>query len=404
MSDTPQKRHTVRLTKRSVEALPAPTGASRDTKRFDSVVRGFGVRVYATGRRAFIFQYRNRTGAIRRISLGEFPLVSVETARENAEQKRAAVGRGEDPAENKAQERKAETFSAFSERWITRHAKPKKKDSSLRNDRLNLRLHLLPALGDLKLRDITRADVERLHDSMADKPTAFNRCLALLSEIMTKAEAWGETEGKANPCKHAARYPERKVTRPLSDKEEAELWKQLAKSDEAPCVVAALSLLLHTGCRLGEVRSLKWSEVDLKRAALDLADSKTGARTVYLSPKAVALLRAQPKTSFFVFPSPRSPKKPVGDLEHPWRRIREAAKLTDVRIHDLRHTFGARAISAGLTLHQTGKLLGHASAATTQRYAHLIESEQRAAVAQLSAHRTRAQANTKVKQRRAAKK
>lgn len=395
MSDTPQKRRTVRLTKRFVEAIPTPTGPSRDTKVFDSTERGFGVRVYSTGRRAFIFQYRNRARVIRRVSLGEFPMVSVEEAREKAVQSRAAVGRGEDPAEGKVQERKAETLRAFSERWITRHAEPKKKASSLRNDRLNLRLHLLPALGDLKLRDITRADVERLHDSMADKPTAFNRCLALLSEIMTKAEAWGETEGKANPCKHAARYPERKVTRPLSDEEEVELWKQLAKSEEAPSVVAAISLLIHTGCRLGEIRTLKWAEVDLKRAALDLADSKTGARTVYLSPKAAALLRAQPKTSFFVFPSPVSSKKPVGDLEHPWRRIREAAKIPNVRLHDLRHTFGARAISAGLTLHQTGKLLGHASAATTQRYAHLIETEQRAAVAQIAAHRARAQAKSR---------
>lgn len=402
MSETKQKRHTIRLTKRAVEAIAPPKGASRDVKVFDNVVRGFGVRVYATGRRAFIFQYRNRAGSIRRVSLGEFPVVSVETAREDAEQKRAAVGRGEDPAEHRASERKAETLRAFAERWLARHAVPKKKPSSVRNDKLNLRLHLLPALGDLKLRDITRADVERLHDSMADKPTAFNRCLALLSEIMTKAEAWGETEGKANPCKHATRYPERKITRPLTIEEETRLWSELEKSDEVPCIIAAIGLLVHTGCRLDEVRTLNWSEVDLDNAVLNLANTKTGARKVFLSAEAVELLRTQPKTSFFVFPSPVSDTKPVGDLERPWRRIREATGISDVRIHDLRHTFGARAVGAGLTLTQAGKLLGHSNASTTQRYAHFIDTEQRAAVTKLAEHRSRTQAGTKTKKRKSA--
>ncbi len=131
-----------------------------------------------------------------------------------------------------------------------------------------------------------------------------------------------------------------------------------------------IRLLLYTGCRKGEIKDLKWSEVEAD--TLRLADGKTGPRTVHLGAAARAVVDRQRKGSGpFVFPSPVDPGRPHGERLALWRRVRERAGLADVRLHDLRHTYASQAVMKGVPLPVVARLLGHRNVRMTMRYAHV---------------------------------
>jgi integrase len=136
--------------------------------------------------------------------------------------------------------------------------------------------------------------------------------------------------------------------------------------------VAAVRLLIFTGCRLREVLNLRWREVDLERGLLLLPDSKTGAKAVVLSAPALDILKKLDRVGDYVIAS-TDPQKPRADLQRPWAQITKHAKLDGLRIHDLRHSFASVGAAGGLGLPIVGKLLGHKDASTTQRYAHLAD-------------------------------
>ena len=159
-------------------------------------------------------------------------------------------------------------------------------------------MHILPALGKLKICDITRADVARLHHSLRATPVAANRCLALLSTMMNLAEKWGLRADGTNPTRHIEKYPERKRERFLSDAELTRLGAELASSERAgvhPSVIVAIRLLIFTGCRRDEILKLQWDYVDFERGCLRLPDSKTGAKLVPLGAPALELLERLPR-------------------------------------------------------------------------------------------------------------
>ena len=152
-----------------------------------------------------------------------------------------------------------------------------------------------------------------------------------------------------------------------------------AEGPEVRSAVTAIRLLMLTGCRLNEVQTLRWEDVDLEAAELRLRDGKTGARMVPLSATAVSVLSALPRPDDnpWVIVG-KKPGAHLTDLQHPWRRIRARAGLEDVRIHDLRHSFASRALALGESLPMIGKLLGHTQVQTTARYAHLANESVKA--------------------------
>ena len=158
-----------------------------------------------------------------------------------------------------------------------------------------------------------------------------------------------------------------------------------AEGLEMPSAIAAVMLLILTGCRLNEIMTLKWEYVDLDSGVLNLPESKSGAKAVYIGKPAVDILRQLPRL-------PGNPwvitgKLPGGrliDLQPFWQRLRARAGLKDARIHDLRHTFASAAVAAGQGLPMIGKLLGHTQVATTARYAHLATDPVKAAAEQVS--------------------
>ena len=203
------------------------------------------------------------------------------------------------------------------------------------------------------------------------------------------AELWGLRPNGSNPRKHIKKYREEKRERFLSAAELRRVGEVLREMEaeglELPSAIAAVMLLILTGCRLNEIMTLRWEYVDLDAGVLNLPDSKTGAKTVHLGKPAIDTLRQLPRL-------PGNPwviygVKPEGrltDLQPFWQRLRARAGLKDARIHDLRHTFASTAVAAGQGLPMIGKLLGHTQVATTARYAHLAADPVKAAAEQVS--------------------
>ena len=269
-----------------------------------------------------------------------------------------------------------EVFARYSRRW---------KPGTLAVNRSYLRNQIMPWFRELPIEDVTRGDVQRWFDSLSATPAAANRSLPILSVILRQAEIYGHRPADSNPCAGLRRYRERGRERFLTFAEVGRLGAALAAREAAaPVTVAAVRLLVLTGCRQGEVRNLLWP--DYRERRLFLRDGKTGPRTVWLSSAARRVLDGLPRTSRWIFPAASGDAPLTTDaLYGCWRALRRAADLPDVRLHDLRHTYASFALRRGETVLTTGRLLGHRDPATTLKYAHCADAVVREAVEALGA-------------------
>ena len=350
---------------------------------WDAGVKGFGIRCQ---RSAKIYILKTRIGGRARwFSIGEHGSPwTPDTARQEAKRLLGEIAGHKDPAAVREAARDVTTVADLAAVFLREHVEAKRKARTVQGYRDFLERLALPALGRLRLADVARADVARLHHSLRATPYQANRVLAVLSKMFAWAEGRGYRPDGTNPCRHCERYPEGKRERFLSDDETARLGDVLIEVEregsESPYAVAAFRLLIFTGARLGEILGLEWAHVDFERALLLLPDSKTGAKPIFLSAPALETLAAIPRIEGnpYVICGDK-PGTHWVDLQRPWRRIRKRAGLDDVRIHDLRHSFAAVAASGGLSLPIIGRLLGHTQPATTARYAHLASDPVRAA-------------------------
>ena len=236
-----------------------------------------------------------------------------------------------------------------------------------------------PALGALRVDAITRADVALwFHEYGREWPGGANRAHDILRDMFARTIAWGHRpEAAGNPCAGIVRYRLPPRGRLLGTANLARLGAVLRRLESRlPVKVAAVRLILLTGCRSGEVRRLQWRDVKCDR--LVLHESKTGPRQVPLGKAAQQVLDRMSKTRSgeWVFPG-ALPGCPLSEqaLYDFWRRVRdEAGIVADARLHDLRHSHASHAIMNGESLHMVGRLLGHRRATTTNRYAHLDDA------------------------------
>jgi integrase len=361
-----------KLTKRSVEGFEL---RAKSYFEWDSEIKGFGVRIMPSGTKTYQVQYR-KGGRTRRASIGRHGNVTAEQARNHAREIMGELSRGEKPVEEIAQHRRAPTVSALCERFFEDHVKQRCKPSTQGEYRRAIDLFINPAIGSFKTVDVERRDVAELHHKFRHKPYQANRTLGVLSKMFNLAEIWGLRPDGSNPCRHVPKYREVKRERYLSQIELQHLGQVLSEAEqdgsETPYVVAAFRLLLLTGCRLGEIQTLQWKFIT--GDGMELPDTKTGARRIPLPQAARAVLSTLPRLpgNPYVIAG-KMPGKHATDLQHPWRRIRERAGLTGVRIHDLRHTYASNAVSSGMPIQMVGRLLGHTQLQTTMRYAHLAD-------------------------------
>lgn len=385
-----------RIGKRFVDGL-AVTG--KEHFAWDDDLPGFGVRVRASGAKAYVFQYRagaGRSAPSRRVTIGSTSSLSPDQARKIASMLSGEVRRDRDPAAERAAERKALTVAELVEEFLSEHVKAKRKASTLVNYRYLLRDRLAAEFGSTRASRLTRQELARLHSSMRETPYQANAMLRAVGSLYSYAAVRGHVPEGHNPARKIEAFPSQGRERYLTTDELERLgaalrlgeteglpWvvdesnpkaKHARKTDRAtriePHAAAAIRLLLFTGCRLREILHLEWSHVDIERGLLLLPDSKTGKKTVILSAPALKVLRETEKLSRFVIAG-EHPEKPRRDLKRPWRAVTRHAGLTGLRIHDLRHNFASFGAGGGLGLPIIGKLLGHSQPATTQRYAHL---------------------------------
>jgi integrase len=360
-----------KLTKRVVDAAQA---GEADTFIWDDELRGFGLRVYPSGKKVYVAQCRAK-GRLRRINIGVHGPMTADIARKKAIDLIAQAKNGGDPAAERDAERQATTVKALGERFLTQYVPNHCKPSTQAEYKRSVELFINPFFGNRRVRSLTTADVAELHGSMAHIPYQANRTLGVLSKMLNLAETWEVRAKHSNPCDDVERYPERKRERFLLPEEITVLGTALAQVEadagESLYAVAAYRLLLLTGCRLGEIQKLEWKHVHLELGELRLPDSKTGAKIVYLGQPAIDLLDALPRVEDnpYVIVG-KKPGQYLADLQHPWQRIRKLAGLEDVRIHDLRHSFASGGLALGEGLPMIGKLLGHSQVQTTARYAH----------------------------------
>lgn len=404
----------MKLTAKTVDKLPA---VEKPTTFFDSDLKGFGVRVMPpsgrspVGARSWVVEYRPGAGgravAKRRLTLGAVTVLDASDARSQAKDVLARVRMGEDPAEQRSDERKSATVADLADRYRVEAGvgrKPRTKELY----ESYWRLWIIPAIGTMKARDVRRSDVARLHREVGHAhPATANRIVTLLAHFYAWAAHIEAVPEGANPAKGVERFRESARERYLSREElerlgralqEAEtigiLWTRSDSDTEwpkhaprpenrrtriSPHATAAIRLLLLTGARLREILHLKWTEVDLERGLLLLPDSKTGRKTIVLGEAARDVIAGLDRIGPYVIAGKLSEaedgtlvaKGPRADLQRPWALVSKRAGLDGVRLHDLRHTFASYGAAGGLGLPIIGGLLGHADAKTTQRYAHL---------------------------------
>ena len=358
-----------RITKRTVDALVAH---ERERVVWDDDIKGFGVRVHPTGRKAYIVKTRYR-GRVIKMTIGTHGAVTPSYARVRAAEIITDARAGKDPAGRRTD---APTMRALGRRFLDEYVPAHCKPSTAEEYRRSVKLFIDPRIGSRRVPDIQRSDIAALHHDLRDTPYQANRTLGVLSKMFNLAELWDIRPDGSNPCRHVKRFREENRERFLSDAEYQRLGTALkeieADGSETPPAIAAVRLLMLTGCRLSEIQKLRWEHVDLEAGELRLPDTKTGAKVVYLGDPAIAVLRGidrQDGNPWVI--AGRKPGSHLTDLQHPWRRIRARAGLDDVRIHDLRHSFASGGLLVGEGLPMIGKLLGHTQVQTTARYAHL---------------------------------
>lgn len=400
----------IKLTSRYVETAKA---SARVAIR-DANTRGLELRLTPAGGKSWGFRYRRKSdGKQRRVTLGDWPMMGLEAARDAAATCRAAVARGEDPAGGVAARKEAATFRELAEDWKTLHADGNKHPRNVTEDMAMLTRHVFPAIGDMRLGEITKRDVVRMLDRVVITPDARpsanddtppralttrpNRVHALVRSIFRWA--LGRAAIEINPMDGVKRpiKTEKPRDRQLTPDEIRTLWAALGRApgSRRSCVglakgvkrvgvgdvrftrgtALALAVALATAQRIGEVCGARWANVDLNDTApvwLVPAEGVGAAKNreahrVPLSPFAAALFREARDLAgdgaVWVFPGgvdgrpldPHAPTRAVG-------RSRAAIGIENWRVHDLRRTAATFMGEAGVPEHHISLVLNHASA------------------------------------------
>ncbi|MBO6675572.1 MAG: tyrosine-type recombinase/integrase [Rhizobiales bacterium] len=388
-----------KLTKRVVDAAEV---REMDYVIWDDELPGFGLRVFKSGKRSYVLQYR-AAGRSRRYSIGLHGIWTPDTARKEAKVQLGKIAQGENPAEARQADRNAITVSELAERYIEamdaglimgKGGRPK-RPSTIYVNKGQLRGHIIPLIGQRRVQDLTKADVTKMmNDVIAGKTKAVkktkkrgksvlrggrgtaSKCVGLTGSMLTYAISMGIIE---HNVAHGIRKPKDQVRdRRLSKDEYHKLGRMLKEAEEnadLAWTVGITRLLALTGCRRGEVIALKWSEVDFENSCLRLEDSKEGASVRPIGLPAIELLEARRKTatSDFVFPGKRGADT-YGGLPRQWRKMFGDSELSDLTAHVLRHSFASIANDLGFTESTIATLLGHATHSITSKYIHSLDS------------------------------
>jgi integrase len=358
-----------KITKRTIDALIA-SGAAGVIR--DDEVRGFGARLNANGTISYFVEFRagrGRAFPVRRIVLGRHGALTPDQARDLAKKNLARVLAGEDPAAERAASRKEMTVADLLRQTLATHWEPKAKASTAANFKGMIERTLVPEFGAIRLSALTRSQIRSWHARQTHRTRQANLDLAILRKALSLAV--DDELIAANPAMGIKPHPERQRDRTATDEELAAVLDTLDADVVRPQAALLIKLLVFTGCRTAEWRTAEWSWIDMEGRALRLPDAaaKAGARTVALSNIVLALLANAPRASRFVVPSDTG-EAPLASWSaiDAWQAVCRAAKVEDLRLHDLRRAFAFRGAGLGASAVLLRDALGHKSLQMTSRY------------------------------------
>ncbi len=386
------------FTKKEIDGLPLPLPGRRQYYR-DTKVRGLQLAVYSSGRKSFLL-FRKIKRRPERILIGPYPDLSIEQARGQASALNTAIAQGKNPADDRRALSSESTLEDAFNLFLDLYKKPKRKTS--REDVQQFRRYLAWDTSSRwkvrKLSEIRRLDVENLHVVIGEKHGhyASNRLLSLLQAVFNFARKQG-WQGP-NPAEGADRFTEEKRKRFIEPDEFPRFWKALHSKQTKADFRDFILFTLFTGARRRNVASSRWDEMNLaageKKEKWTIPGTKTKngePLSIILSSETVQILKRRKKStaSEWVFPSthPRRKSK-SGHFEEPksqWKELLDRAGIKDLRLHDLRRTFGSWQAAQGTSSIVIGKSLGHLSQASTRIYTHLVDGPVREAVTQANA-------------------
>ena len=360
------------LSAKFVSAATCPQN-KRKIEFIDNSLEGFFIEVLATGIKTYYQRYVDAHKRQRQIRIGRVGIVPHDEARKRALQIKADVSLGKNPKQDGDDLKEVPTLKEFALKRYLPFVEQSKR--SWTTDEVIVRRHLLPALGNLYLDEISPTNVIQMMTNMRAKGYAngtCNRPVIILRYMLNLASDWGIPRLERNPAKKAPLFEETERQRFLSAGETKALI-DAARMDENQLAANAIELLLLTGGRRNEITQAAWEHVDLAKGTLLVPLSKSGKpRTIALNVAAIDLISSLPSRgrSKWLFPSGKT-NKPCPSLYYPWERIRKRAGLDDLRLHDLRHSYASNLVNGGVSLYIVQQLLGHTNPRTTQRYAHL---------------------------------
>jgi integrase len=382
----------IKLTKTAVDAA---TPKDHDYELRDTTVPGFMLKVTPAGRKIFMLQYQTNSGVRRKPAIGRFGELTVEQARKIAQDWLAEVRQGNDPSAEKTAARAAPSIKQLCEKFIEEYSKLHNKPSTVEGNELNIKNHIVPRLGRMKVHEVTRADISTFMTALSDRPIIANRTLACLRKMFNLSEIWGYRPDGSNPCRHVQKYAEKGSTRFITDDELRKLFTYLDTAErdglEHPFLMLAIRLQFEFAARMSEVLALEWAWIDLEQRRVTWPDSKTGGMTKPLSDEAYRLLTAAPRfeDSPFVCPSIFDPAKSmtVNTYHHGWKRVLKRAGIPHVGTHGIRHRAATDIANSGVPLKVGMALTAHKTVAMFMRYIHNEDDPVRSAADVVAARR-----------------
>ena len=356
----------------SVSTAQCPPGKAK-LDLYDTIVTGFVLEVRSTGGKTYYLRYADAAGRQRQFKIGKVDDLTFAAAKKRAQQLRAEVVGGGDPGAARAE---AKAVPLYRELAAMHLADAKLHLKSYSTMEACMRKHILPKWGKVPINEITPRGVSLWlaeRRAAGSAPATVEKMRVILGRSFVLGARWEIMGADKNPTRGVARKPLNNARERFLSAEEAARLKEAAAGSNNPQLLHIVSLLLLTGCRVRELLDARWENVDVVRRSWLIPTSKTGKpRHVPLSSSALAVIADLPrfKGCPWLVPNPET-LRPFVSIKHSFGRARRVAQLPGVRIHDLRHSCASFLVNSGIDLYTVGKILGHASYQSSQRYAHL---------------------------------
>ncbi len=359
----------VRMTSRWVQAIK-PDKNKRIEYR-DQKIENLCLRIAPNSKKSWSLTYRRQSdGKLRRVTIGQFPVVSLADARRSAHDLKSRIAVGEDPAKTgkRVGQGKPDTFRDLALRYMNHHAEPNTKTAA--GAHRMLRKDVFPAIGDEPLTEITRMDVASICENILERgsPVTANRTFELIRRICK----WGIRRGLTdiNPCEGLTPVaPEKSRDRVLSADELKSFWQRLPDTGLKWQFQLVLKVCLATAQRIGEVSGARWSEIDFEAKEWRLPSSRVKNAELHIVPMSdLAIDLFKEAVSYgsdgdHVFPSPKIAGEHIKarSATKAMNRVLGILNLTDATPHDLRRTAATSMASLDIDPTMIERVLNHSA-------------------------------------------